>query len=76
MTLKAGVSAPSAAFLDATAEVVGAKGKREVKLTHPAPPAPLIDPGRALWEAVLIAAYGDCGRRHSAAVRAIDEGDR
>jgi hypothetical protein len=36
----------------------------------PAPPAPLIDPDRSVWELALIAAYGDCAARHSAAVKA------
>lgn len=36
----------------------------------PSPPAPLIDPDRVIWEAVLIAMYGDCASRHRATVAA------
>jgi hypothetical protein len=28
------------------------------------PPTPLLDPERAVWEADMIAKYGDCGARH------------
>ena len=36
----------------------------------PAPPAPLIDPDRSIWELTMIAMYGDCAGRHRAAVGA------
>lgn len=36
----------------------------------PLPPKILIDPDRALWEASLIAFYGDCAGRHHRTVEA------
>ena len=36
----------------------------------PPPPDPLVDPARMIWEMVVVAAYGDCGARHRAAVEA------
>lgn len=47
----------------------------EANLSQPCPPLPdppvvLIDPDRAVWEAELIAFYGDCAARHFRAVAA------
>lgn len=36
----------------------------------PPPPAPLIDPERAIWENTMIALYGDCAGRHHRTVGA------
>ena len=37
------------------------------------PPAVLVDPERALWEADIIAKYTDCGVKHRLTVQAWEE---
>lgn len=53
----------------------------QANLRQDCPPLPqrpkiLIDPDRALWEATLVALYGDCAGRHHRTVEAWPTGDK